>query len=149
MRHRLHGVLVPSEVGDFAEEVRRIFLELGRSFGPESLAGECAPPLDVFETDDAVQIAADLPGVEAAAVRVVLKGDGVLIAGEKLARRGRVDSTFHLVERGFGRFARTIRTGRACDAARARATLVQGQLRVWIPKIAERRGRPIPIQVSG
>ena len=49
------------------------------------------PPLDVFETDEAVEIAVDLPGVDADAVRVVAKGRRVLIAGEKTPRRGRGD----------------------------------------------------------
>jgi HSP20 family molecular chaperone IbpA len=62
-------------------------------------------------------------------------------------RRGGVDSSFHLVERGFGRFARTVRIGRACDGSRAHARLVKGELRISIPKIAERRGQTFEIQV--
>ena len=69
----------------------------------DSLTGECSPPIDVYETDDALEIVVDLPGVDRDAVRVVAKGDAVLIAGEKAPRRGRGDSSFHLVERGFGR----------------------------------------------
>jgi HSP20 family protein len=147
MRSRVHAVLLPAEVGDFADEIRRVFLELGRAFGAESLAGECAPSLDVFETDEAMEITVDLPGVAASAVRVMLKGDTVLVAGEKAARRGHRESSFHLVERGFGRFARTVRLGRPCDAARARARLANGELRITVPKIAERRGKPLQIEV--
>src|SRR5262245_20875493 len=109
MRSRIHAVSLPSEIGDFAEEIRRIFVELGRAYGPDSLAGECAPAIDVFETDEHFEITMDLPGVDTSAVRVVVKGSAVLIAGEKAPRRGRGDSSFHLVERGYGRFARTIR----------------------------------------
>ena len=149
MRPRVHGIAFPSEIGDFAPEVRQVFLELGRAFGSESLAGECAPPLDVYETDDALEITVDLPGVDPAAVRVIGKGDSVLIAGEKAARRARRESSFHLVERGYGRFARVVRLGRACDTSKARATLSNGELRISVPKIAERRGRAIPITVNG
>jgi HSP20 family molecular chaperone IbpA len=73
----------------------------------------------------------------------------VLIAGEKAARRARRESSFHLVERGYGRFARVVRLGRACDTSKARATLVNGELRVSIPKIAERRSISIPITING
>ncbi len=144
----MHAVVVPSEVGDFADEVRRVFLELGRTFGAESLAGECSPAIDVFETDDTLEIAVDLPGVDPAAVRVLMKGDALLIAGEKTPRRGRGESSFHLVERGFGRFARSVRLGRAIDPTNARARLANGELRISIPKIAERRGRTIKIEVT-
>ena len=40
MRHRIHAIAIPSEVGDFADEVRQVFLELGRAFGREFLSGE-------------------------------------------------------------------------------------------------------------
>ena len=91
----------------------------------------------------------DLPGVDPAAVRVVGKGDSVLIAGEKAARRGRGESSFHLVERGYGRFARVVRLARACDTSKARATLIDGELRVSVPKIAERRDKADHHPVNG
>lgn len=148
MRSRMQAVVLPSEVGEFAEEVRRIFLELGRSSGPEGLSGECVPQLDVYETDEALEIAMDIPGVDAQSVRVVVKGNAILIAGEKNPKRGRGDSSFHLVERGFGRFARLVRLTAACDCGRARAVLADGELRVTLPKIAERRGRTIEIPIT-
>jgi HSP20 family protein len=148
MRSRIQTVAFPSEIGDFGEEVRRVFIELGRAFGSESLTGECSPTIDVYETDDTLEIAVDLPGIDPAGVRVLVKGDSILIAGEKSARRARGESSFHLVERGYGRFARVVRLARPCDTAKARATLVDGELRVSIPKIADQRGRAIPISIS-
>jgi HSP20 family protein len=149
MRTRVHVVAQPSEINDFTDELRSIFRELGRTFGAESLTGECAPAIDVYETDDTLEIAVDLPGVPANALRLIGKGDSVLIAGEKSARRARGESSFHLVERGYGRFARVVRLSSACDVSKARARLVNGELRVSIPKIAERRGRAISIAVNG
>ena len=148
MRPRIHAIALPSEIGEFAAEVRQIFVELGRTFGSESPAGECAPALDVYETDDALEISVDLPGVTPSAVRLIAKGDSVLIVGEKPARRAHCDSSFHLVERGYGRFARVVRLSRACDPAQARARLSGGELRVSVPKIGDRRGRAIPITIS-
>jgi HSP20 family protein len=148
MRSRIQAVALPSEIGDFADEVRRVFLELGRVFGAESLAGECSPPIDVYETDDTLEIVVDLPGATADAVRVLSKGDTVLIVGEKAPRRVRGESTFHLVERGYGRFARVLRLTRPCDTSKARAAFGNGELRVSIPKIADRRGQTITIPIS-
>jgi HSP20 family protein len=147
MRARVHAIALPSEIGDFVDEVRKVFVELGRVFGPESLAGECSPAVDVYETDDSVEIVADLAGVKPAAIRVISKGDSVLIAGEKPPRRVRGESSFHQVERGYGRFARVVRIGRPCDTARATATFAAGELHISLPKLSDRRGRAIPIQV--
>jgi HSP20 family protein len=148
MRPRFHSVTLPSEVAEFADELRRLFLELGRSLTDESLSGECAPALDVYENDDSIEIVVDLPGVAASAIRVAVKGDTVLIVGEKAGRRPHSESSFHLVERGFGRFARTVRLGRACDMTNIRARLADGELHVSLPKITDRRGRTIPIAIS-
>jgi HSP20 family protein len=103
-------------------------MELGRTFGLDALAGECSPAIDVSDNEQAIEIAMDLPGVDPAAVRVVVKGSVVLIAGEKAPRRSRGDSSFHLVERGFGRFARSVRLTTPCDASQARATLEHGTI---------------------
>ena len=148
VRPRIHAIGLPSEIGEFADDVRRVFVELGRTFGSDALAGECAPPVDVYETDESLEITVDLPGVDSSAVRVIGKGDSVLIAGEKAARRARRESSFHLVERDYGRFARVIRLGRPCNTSQARATLANGELRVSVPKIADRRARAIQIDLN-
>lgn len=151
MRSRIQAVVLPSEIGEFAEEVRRIFQELGRTAAPghaDAMVGECTPPVDVYETDEALEVAMDAPGVDPQSLRVVIKGAAILIAGEKVPRRGRGDSSFHLVERGFGRFVRLIRLSAACDAGQARAVLVHGELRVTLPKIADRRGRAIHVAIA-
>jgi HSP20 family molecular chaperone IbpA len=147
MRARVHAIALPSEIGDFPDEVRKVFAELGRVFGPESLAGECSPAVDVYETDESMEIVADLPGVDRAAIRVLSKGDSVLIAGEKPPRRVHGESSFHLVERGYGRFARAVRVGRPCDMAKATAIFADGELRISLPKLSDRRGRTIQVEV--
>src|SRR3954467_11725472 len=148
MRSRIQAVVLPSEATEFNEEVRQIFRELGRMGGAEALTGECSPPVDVFETDDAVEIAMDLPGVDPRAVRIVAKDQTILIAGDKAPRRTRGDSIFPLVERGYGRFARAVRLSAACDTSRARAAFTNGELRVTLPKVADRRGRAIRIALT-
>jgi HSP20 family molecular chaperone IbpA len=74
----------------------------------------------------------------------------VLVVGEKERPEPalRTPASFHLVERDFGRFARAIRIHAAIDAANARATLKDGELRVVVTKLQERRGREILIPVE-
>jgi HSP20 family protein len=147
LRSRIHAIVLPSEAADFASELPELFLELSRAAGLGGMAGECAPPLDVYETDESVEITMDLPGVTPDAVRIVAKGNTILIAGEKAPRRGQGSSSFHLVERGYGRFARTVRLSSACEVGRARAVLTDGELRISLPKIVERRNAVIRIPI--
>lgn len=141
------AVLHTAELGDLAEDVRRLLQELGAP-GPHA-AGDCVPPLDVLETDEAIEVLLDLPGVAAASVRVLLKGGVVLIAGEKwVSGPGAGAGGYHQVERGSGRFARAVRLTGAFDGSRVRATLAEGELRVTLPKLTDRRGkgRAIPVE---
>jgi HSP20 family protein len=146
VRSRTQTLVFTSEVGEFADEAR-LALEQIRGTLDTPPVGECAPAVDVFETDDAIEITIDLPAVPAECVRVIVKGAGVLIVGEKLPRRRWSGASFHLVERGFGRFARLVRLTSPCDTSRAGAVLANGELRVTFPKRPERRGqtRQVPV----
>ena len=146
--HPRYPAGLPAEVAEFADEVRQVFLELGRTFGPGGDAGQCSPAIDVYERESRVEIVVDVPGVDPKSLRVVAKGPTILIVGEKAARRPKAEASFHLVERDFGRFARAVRVGHACDTSQASARLAGGELHIFLPKIADRRGRTIPISVQ-
>lgn len=143
------SVLHSAELGDLAEDVRRLLQELGGSGARGAAAGDCVPPLDVIETDEAVEVLMDVPGVTPDAIRVLLKAGVVLIAGEKWVS-GPTAGTggYHLVERGSGRFARAVRVNGAFDGSRVRATLADGELRVTLPKLSDRRGQGLVIPVD-
>jgi HSP20 family protein len=132
---------------DAAADVRRLIEEVSRGFRSGNQA-ECVPAVDVFETAEALRVVVDLPGVTASSLQVVLKGGVLIIAGIKDQPARANATTFHLLERSFGRFGRGVPVGTAIDGSRAGARLVDGELTVTLPKIAERRGRRIPIQIA-
>ncbi len=140
----------PAEVGDLADDVRQIFEELATSLKAEQRAtsGECHPQLDVFESDEAVEVVVDLSGVAPEAVRVVYRASVLVIAGEKAAPRPRSPQSFHLVEREFGRFARGVRVNGAFDLQQAKATMRNGELTVLLPKRNDRRGVSHRIRIA-
>lgn len=141
----------PGDAQALAEDVGRLFEELatGRPDQRPLVAGECAPLLDVLETDRAIEVVLDVPGISADSLRVLVKQGIVLVVGEKARSEPalRRPASFHLVERDFGRFARAVRVHVAVDASQAAAHLAQGELRIVLPKIGERRGQGIPVPV--
>jgi HSP20 family protein len=115
----------------------------------DASAAECAPPMDVIETADGVEIVMDVPAVQLNEIRLVFSQNTLIVAGHK--RPGpcaHQDAAFHLAERGFGRFARAVRLTGAFDGGRALATLSHGELRIVLPRLEERRGRDITIPIS-
>lgn len=145
-------LLLSSEVRELTEEVARLFDDLDRSRGGDvrAPAGHCMPALDVLETESTVEVVMDLPGVTPDCLRLLLKSGVLVVVGEKPSPYpgARGGSTFHLVERGFGRFARAVRIDGAFDGGRTRAVLRGGELRVVIPRLVERRGQGILVPVT-
>lgn len=135
---------------DMDDELRRLFDELAGTHGRTAPA-ECTPPLDVVETPDSLEIVIDLPGVAAEQIQVVAARGTVVIMGEKSPSRcEHREAAFHIAERGFGRFGRAVRLSGAFDLGRGTATLRDGELRVMLPRIDERRGRErrIPVRTE-
>jgi HSP20 family protein len=114
-----------------------------------STPAEFTPAVDVLETEAALEVVVDLPGVTKDSIQIVFSRNVLIVAGEKLPpAREHADAAFHLAERGFGRFARAMRLDGAYDAGRAKAALANGELRVTVPRIDERRGREIRIPIG-
>jgi HSP20 family protein len=138
------------EAAGMAEEVRLLFEELERQHDAASrgLAGIYAPPMDVIERHDRVEVVVDLAGVPPDNVRVLYKDGTLVVAGCKWPAGGPPSGTtaFHLVERGFGRFARAVHIAAAVDVTDCRATLRQGELRLVIPKLNGGRELRIPVE---
>lgn len=135
------------EAAELADEVRRLFEDLPHAHD-SAAGGLYAPPMDVVETGDAIDVVMDLAGVTPDDVRVLFKNNTLVIAGCKWpagiapAR----PTAFHLVERSFGRFARAVRIGSTLDLARARATMVEGELRIHLPRLNSGHEFVIPIE---
>lgn len=142
-------IFARADTADMADAVRRLLHDLDRTHGPGASIGECRPPIDVYETGEAMEVTLDVPGVAPDDLRVVVRENAVIVAGEKAAVScAAKDARFHLAERTFGRFARALRLLTPVDASKARAELSGGRLRIIVPRIDDRRGRDIPVKVT-
>ena len=129
-------------------ERRELPADLVRLLETKSAAAECTPPMDVVETAQAIEVLLDIPGVPASDIEIVFAGNVLLITGRKLpATCEHQDAAFHMAERAFGRFARALSVEGAFDAGAASAALVNGELRVVLPRITDRRGHQIRIPI--
>lgn len=103
------------------------------------------PKLEVVETDKAIRIAAELPGMDEKDVEVSLSDDILTLRGEKKAEIN--DRERHFSERYYGRFERRIPLPFEVEDDHAEASFENGVLTVTLPKSpkAETRTKRIPI----
>ena len=62
--------------------------------------------MNLYETDEAFVLEADLPGVNPEDVRVEVIGDDLLLQGQRVVVHSRCDGRFHTMERSTGQYTR-------------------------------------------
>ena len=120
-----------------------------RRFGTLPSLGEMTPRTDVKETDTAIEITAELPGLEEKDVSVTLS-DGILtLKGEKKVESEDKGTDYHLTERRYGSFLRTFRLPDTVDEDKITAIVEKGVLTLTLPKTAKPEKDVRHIEVKG
>src|SRR3954466_5786609 len=101
------------------------FVRPGGLSAPNSHA---ALPLDVSETEDAFVVKASLPGIKPEDVQVTVHGDTLTLRGESKAEEEKKGEHWHLRERRFGSFQRSISLATPVNSDQAQAGFEHGVL---------------------
>ncbi len=107
-----------------------------------------SPRLDVSETDKALEIVADLPGMEKKDINVSLDGDLLTIKGEKKEVKEKKDKHYHTIERRSGSFYRALRIPVAVESDKIDANFKDGVLTLTLPKSKEAAKKVAQIEVK-
>jgi HSP20 family protein len=129
------------------KEINRMFNDFGRGFPERWTDSDVSPRIDVAETDNAIEVTAELPGIDEKDVDVMLHDDVLTIRGEKKSEREEKKADYHLVERSFGSFSRSVRLPFAADSEAVKANFVKGVLKVTIAKPAQVKEKTVKIPV--
>ena len=103
---------------------------------------------DVEETNEAVIIRAELPGMKREDIKVTVAEDTVAISGERRYESEQKDRTFHRVERAYGSFQRTIALPMSVQGDKALASYKAGVLELVLPKAERVKAREITIETK-
>jgi HSP20 family protein len=159
----------PARIKDLAEpfaalrrDIDQVFEEFTRSFpsmfdfdpfrrlGPAfDIKGvEIAPKIEVTEGKKTYEIAAELPGVDEKDVSLTLQDDVLTVSGEKKSEREEKKEGYHVSERSYGSFRRSLRLPDDINADKISAKFDKGVMTITLPRIARAKpkGRSIPIR---
>jgi HSP20 family protein len=145
-----------SPFGEFHRRMDELFDDFVEGFGQGSvwptLRGleqrlAVAPSVDVSETDDEIRITADLPGMDEKDIQVTLDNDLLAIRGEKKLEQEEEKRNYHISERSYGEFSRTIPVPAGIDAGKIKASVKKGVLTITLPKTPELKSRRKTIEV--
>ncbi len=140
------------ELERLRDEVGRLYATLQEATDAEAAPqpGEWSPPVDLCESETAVTVRVEVPGLRAENIKVGLTGTQLRIYGEKKRRVPRGSIIQHLCsERAFGHFNRIVSLRRWTLSVRdTTAELSNGVLVVHLPKATERRGAEYKVAVK-
>ncbi len=125
------------------------FLVAGLS-SPSSGATISTPRLDVRENSSELCVCADLPGVKPEDLELRMEGNLLTLRGEKRHESEQSQDDYHLMERSYGRFQRSIQLPFTPAPEGVQAEFKDGVLTIHLPKSDQQsRGQRIEIQSPG
>ncbi len=106
------------------------------------------PSMDVSETAKEIEVTAELPGLEEKDVQLSVADQTLLIRGEKKSEREEKDKDYHMIERSYGSFSRTVELPPGVNPDAIKATMSKGVLKITIPKPAPAQSRKIDVKAA-
>jgi HSP20 family protein len=107
-----------------------------------------APSVDMYQTDDDVVVKATLPGVRSDDLHISVTGDLLTVRGEIKEEKATNGASYHLRERRYGSFSRTLPLPTAVKADQARAEFENGVLTLTLPKAEEVKPKTITVKAK-
>lgn len=107
-----------------------------------------SPDVEVFRRADELVVRADVPGLDREDLHVEMRGDSIVIDGERREQKEDERGGYHYSERRYGHFHREIPLPEGINAEQAKASFKDGVLEVTMPAPPQEgsRGRELPIQ---
>ena len=134
----------------FQEEMNRMFNDFfrGGNGGEQGwVAGAWTPPVDVYETDDALVLIAELPGVYKDDVSIEVHSNTLLLRGERKPEAAVQDERYYRRECAYGPFQRSFVLPTMVDQDKVQATYHDGILELHLPK--SEAAKPKRIAITG
>jgi len=130
------------------KEIDRVFDGFVRDFPAFATTSAAMPRMDVSETDKTIEVTAELPGLESRDVQLNLADNVLTIRGEKKSEREDKQKDYHLVERSFGSFARSVQLPDGVKPEDVSAEIAKGVLKVTVKKPAPKQSKQIEIKAA-
>ena len=145
---KVFGPLV--EMARLQNEINKIFETVLDLSPEESLraASGWVPSLDMIQSEDQVTVTVELPGVDAASIKLAVGSGQLTVSGHKPAPAAVANARHHCVERTHGSFSRSVALPVTVNTHQARALLREGLLTVSFPRVSNRRGEDIAIVIE-
>jgi HSP20 family protein len=106
------------------------------------------PSVDIYETDEAIILKAELPGIKKEDVSVEIKDNVLTLRGERVEDKEIKEGSYFRKERCFGTFSRAFNLQHRVQPDKIKAKFKDGILEIEIPKPEEEKPKQITVNVE-
>ncbi|MBW2606820.1 MAG: Hsp20/alpha crystallin family protein [Deltaproteobacteria bacterium] len=106
------------------------------------------PSVDIYETDEAIILKAELPGIKKEDVSVEVKDNILTLKGERAEEKEIKEKNYYRKERAFGTFNRAFNLQHRIQPDKIKARFKDGVLEIEIPKPEEEKPKQITVKVE-
>ncbi len=131
------------------DRMNRIFEESfpkTRVFEGSLTTGVWSPAVDIYETEKAIVLKVELPGLSKDDINIEIKDDNLILRGERKFEKDIREENYHRIERSYGKFSRSFSLPGTIDRNKVDATFKDGILEIKIPKAEETKPKQIEIK---
>ena len=138
------------EIASLQQGINRLFEDVFSQSGDydSETMGAWRPPVDIIDTEAAIVIFVEIPGVEKEAVAIEVKENVLAISGERTVDDAVGNGSYMRSERVFGRFARSFALPAMIPTDKITASFKDGVLKITIPKPEQEQPRKVSINVD-
>jgi len=110
--------------------------------------GASMPAVDMYQTDDDIVVKVAVPGIKPEDVQISITGDLLTIKGETKEETDNEEKSYHIRERRWGSFERTISLPTDVNSDKAQAEFENGVLKVTLPKSEIAKPKTITVKAK-
>jgi HSP20 family protein len=123
--------------------------EFHRSMLSDFMGEACTcPAVNAWSTQNEAIVTAEVPGADPKTLNLNVAGDLLTIEGERKPDDVGQNTDYHLRERGFGKFSRTIRLPYEIEKDAVKASCSNGVLRITLPKAKKLEPKQILVEAG-
>jgi HSP20 family protein len=130
------------------EQINRVFNETLERRSEESNLTTWAPAVDIFETENALVVKADLPDIDPKDLDIRVENNILTIRGERKFERSENQDNYLRVERAYGTFSRSFSLSNTVNPDAIKAEYQNGVLTLHVPKREEAKPRQIKVNLD-
>ena len=139
---------IRGELERMRSEMDRIWDRFSKDVSASTFKQDWNPSLNLAETEDSLVAELEVPGINPEDINVSVTGEMLKVTGDKKQEANREGKNYHVAERVYGKFSRSLRLPTTVDPDKVQARYKDGILWISMGKNATVKSKRIEVETA-